>query len=346
MKDELNRNYGSFRKIHKGCITPGNILEGNEFIIIINRQIMKECAAVSFSTSANLGPGFDTMAIAHTAFHDRVRVSALAGTGHGEIEVECDGIPGDADSNTAGRAARALYSELGLREGIRITIEKGIPEGLGMGSSGSSAAAAVRAIDSSLDLGLSKEDLVKFATEGEAASSGTPHSDNVAASIFGGLAFLGSTVPMKVHKFDIAESLGILLIIPAIKIKHKTRVAREAVPKMITMEEHVVQSRRLSLLLQGLQSGDRETIRENMQDDIVERSRMHMFPFYGEIKRRSLENGAVGVSVSGAGPSIIEFTDTLTDTGKVISEVSKIFESLQTKVSFSMCRAAGGAYIE
>ncbi len=307
---------------------------------------MKECTAVSFSSSANLGPGFDTMAIAHTAFHDRVRVSAIAGTGHGEIEVECKGISGDADSNTAGRAAMALYSELGIRDDIRITIEKGIPEGLGMGSSGSSAAAAVKAIDSSLDLGLSMEDLVKFATDGEAASSGTPHSDNVAASIFGGLAFLESTEPMKIHKFDIAKSLGILLIIPVIKMNHKTRVAREAVPKTITMEEHINGSRRLSLLLQGLQSGDREIIRENMRDDIVERSRMHMFPFYEEIKKRSLENGAVGVSVSGAGPSIIEFTDRLTDTGKVISGVSEIFESLHTKVSFSTCKAAGGAYIE
>ncbi|MCL4359478.1 MAG: homoserine kinase [Candidatus Thermoplasmatota archaeon] len=307
---------------------------------------MKECTAVSFSSSANLGPGFDTVAIAHTAFHDRVRVSALGGANHGEIEVECRGIQGDADSNTAGRAAKAMYRELELMENMKITIEKGIPEGLGMGSSGSSAAAAVKAIDFSLGLGLSREDLVKFATEGEAASSGTPHSDNVAASISGGLVFLGSTDPMKIHKFEIAKNLGILLIIPAIKMKQKTRVAREAVPKMITMGDHIVGSRRLSLLLQGLQSGDRDIIKENMQDDIVERSRMHMFPFYEEIKKRSLENGAVGVSVSGAGPSIIEFTDSLTDTGKIVSRVSEIFGSLQTEVSFSMCKAAGGAYIE
>ncbi|MHB1709193.1 MAG: homoserine kinase [Thermoplasmataceae archaeon] len=307
---------------------------------------MKECTAVSFSSSANLGPGFDSVAIAHTAFHDSVRVSAIAGTGRGEIEVECHVIPGQADSNTAGRAARAIYSELGIREGMRITIEKGIPEGLGLGSSGSSAAAAVKAIDSSLDLGLSNEDLVRFATEGEAASSGTPHSDNVAASIFGGLAFLGSTEPMKIHRFDISENLGILLIIPAIKTRQKTRAAREAVPKMITMGEHIVGSRRLSLLLQGLQSGDREIIRENMQDDVVERSRMHMFPFYEEIKKMSLENGAVGVSVSGAGPSIIEFTDRLTNTGRIVSGASAIFGSIQIEVSFSRCKAAGGAYVE
>ena len=307
---------------------------------------MKECSVVSFSSSANLGPGFDTMAVAHTAFSDKIHISSIKGANNKKIELECQGIPDDTFSNTAGRAADAMFNEIGIRDGIRMRIEKGIPEGLGMGSSGSSAAAAVTALNYSLDLGLSKDELVKFAAIGEAASSGTPHSDNVSASIFGGLIFLGSTTPVKVHKLDISPNLGILLIIPNIQMKQKTKVAREAVPKTITMGEHIQGSRRLSLLLQGLQSGDRTIIRENMHDDIVERSRLHMLPFYSEIKKKSLENGAVGVSVSGAGPSLIEFTDERTNIAKIVTEVSTIFEASRTKVTFSRCQVAGGAYVE
>jgi len=304
---------------------------------------MKECSAVSFSSSANLGPGFDTLAIAHTAFSDLVNISPSSGDRR--IELKCEGLPEDTTSNTAGRAVEAMYKELGLRENVRITIEKGVPKGLGIGSSGSSAAAAVTALNSSLGLELTMDELSRFAMIGEAASSGTPHADNVSASIYGGLVFVSSTAPMKVHKMKIDSDLGILLIIPDIQREHKTRIAREAVPKVVTMSDHIQESRRLSLLLHGLQSGDRSIITESMNDDLVEKSRMHLFPFYPEIKRKSLENGAVGVAVSGAGPSIIEFTDQSTDTGSIISGVSAIFEALGTRVMFSRCQPAGGAYV-
>lgn len=307
---------------------------------------MKKSSAVSFSSSANLGPGFDTIAVAHTAYYDRITVSSARIEEKEQISIECDGITTDPELNTAGRAVRAMLNSLGVREPIRLTIEKGVPHGLGLGSSGSSAAAAVTAVNSYMNLGLSLNELTEFAMEGERASSGSPHADNVSASIFGGLVFVHSTSPVKVRKIAIDKEFKVLLMIPDIKVAEKTRKAREMLPENITMQDHLTNSRRLSMLIQGFQNGDRSLVGECMYDDIVERARLPMFPFYPEIKKMSLKNGAVSVSISGAGPSIIEFIDSNTDVAKIISESTSFFDRIGVSVTFSKCEVAGGAIVE
>ncbi|MEM0155444.1 MAG: homoserine kinase [Thermoplasmataceae archaeon] len=307
---------------------------------------MKECSTVSFSSSANLGPGFDTLAIAHTAFSDRITVYPLDHGSEKRIAVDCEGIAGDPLANTAGRAAGALLDETGIRDAIKIVIHKGVPYGLGLGSSGSSAAGAVKAINELFSLDLPLNDLVRFAMEGERASSGSPHADNVSASLFGEIAFVQSTSPVKVRKFSMDERIKILLLIPKIHIAEKTRKAREMVPHSVTLEDHIQNSRRLSGLIMGLQNGDRDLIAESMHDDIVEKARLPMFPFYPEVKEMSLKNGAISVSVSGAGPSILEFTDSRTDIRSIISKAESIFARTGVPFTYCKCDIAGGAFVE
>jgi homoserine kinase len=307
---------------------------------------MKECSTVSFSSSANLGPGFDTLAIAHKAFSDRITVYPGNHASGRKITLDCDGITGDPLANTAGRAAGALLNELEIRDPIRMLVQKGVPHGLGLGSSGSSAAGAVKAINEFFSLNLSLNDLVRFAMEGERASSGSPHADNVSASLFGEIVFVQSTSPVKVRRVSMDEGIKLLLLIPNIHIEEKTRKAREMVPRSVTLEDHIQNSRRLSGLILGLQNGDQELIAESMHDNIVEKARLPMFPFYPEIKEMSIKNGAISVSVSGAGPSIIEFINSRTEVREIISKAEFIFNRAGVPFTYCKCDIAGGAFVE
>ena len=234
---------------------------------------MKAITSVAYSSSANLGPGYDVLAIAHNAFYDRVTVTDDERVGGDQVRIVSDNTPHRAENNTAGLALLNLLNEKGLKNRITIKIEKGIPFGLGLGSSGASSAAAVYSANVLLNLGLSLEELTYYAMKGEVAASGSPHADNVSASIFGDLVLVNSVNPLKVRKLKVSEKFSFLAIMPHVFIQNKTKMAREMVPGKVEMTKVVQNTRYLSSLIAGLVTGDRELVREGMNASIVEQAR-------------------------------------------------------------------------
>jgi hypothetical protein len=135
-------------------------------------------------TTANLGPGFDVFALALDAFHDTIQIHTSL---EESVELEMTGpyssnVPEDPDLNSAGLVAKDLLSRHKIDAGVKIRVEKGIPVGKGLGSSAASAAATAVGLNSILGLGLTQNENVEMAAQGELASAGAPHADNVAAA--------------------------------------------------------------------------------------------------------------------------------------------------------------------
>lgn len=271
----------------------------------------KEVTARAFSSSANLGPGYDILAVAHTAFSDTVR-ARIVSEGMTRVRVKSEGLPEDPRSNSAGLAVLKMLEELGYKIEVEIEIEKGVPPGLGLGSSGASAAGAAAGMADLLG-GLSKDRITYFAALGEEAAAGSPHPDNVAASTVGGFVAVTSISPLHVERIPYSAGWKIFLIVPDLKIEKKTMRARELVPRQIETRLHVETSRNLSGLLLGLSKGDRDLVKKSMRDDIVERARTPMYPYYPVLRVIADGGNAVGVAVSGAGPSVIMLYDQYTN---------------------------------
>ncbi|MEM0016319.1 MAG: homoserine kinase [Saccharolobus sp.] len=307
-----------------------------------------ECIrAKAYSSSANLGSGFDILSMAHTAFYDVVEVQ-IQDYGSRKIVVESNSnIPIDVEKNSASYPVKRLLEDKNIDVSLRIKIDKGVPEGLGLGSSGASAAAAVVAVNDLLNLDLPKNELVRYAMYGEESVSGSGHPDNVAASIFGGLVSVVSVNPVKVVDIPINYNFDILLFIPInIKIQGKTKKAREMVPKNIAISDYIYNSRSVSSLILGFIKGDRELLRIGLNDQIVEKARLPLFPYYPKIKEIAIKYDAIGACVSGAGPSILVLIDKMTDENKIVEEGVRICREFNVECKTVKAKVAGGATVE
>lgn len=257
----------------------------------------------AFCSSANLGPGYDIVGLALNAFHDIVEVELVKGDGRAEV-VDVRGPYSNSiplgERNSAAEAARAALKLAEQRLDAKIRIWKGVPPRRGLGSSGASAAATVRAIDILLGGVLKDEELVKAASEGERISSGSAHPDNVAPSLFGGLVVIGR----EILKFKL--DFEFLLAIPWIDVpENKTEYMRNLIPKEVPLDKFSKHCLHLSHLMLGIALNDARIFGEGMNYSFIDECRSRSIPRFDELRRKALENGALGVSISGAGPSIL-----------------------------------------
>ncbi len=287
-----------------------------------------ESEKISYSSSANLGPGYDILSLSHKAFFDKVKIETS--DNNEKIKIISDKIPLDPEKNTAGLSIMKIMEDKNINEKINIYIDKGIPIGLGLGSSGASSSAAVKAFNELFDLNLNNDEMVYYSMYGEIAAAGSAHPDNVSSGIYGGLTLISSNNPVKVKKIDINYDLKLLLIIPEIDIKNKTRYARSLVPENLNIKDHVKNSGYLATLIYGFIKGDRESIRYGMNDEIVEKARKIMFPYYDNIKEKAIKNNAVSACVSGAGPTILIFIDEYSNKNNILNDIKNIMYSFKT----------------
>ena len=263
----------------------------------------------AYSSSANLGPGFDALAVALDAFHDTVE----ARLEHGARGVWLDGVEGPYASevgqgaNTAVEAARRLLAALNHpHTGVSLRIWKGIPVSRGLGSSGASAVAAVVAVSILLGASPPPEVLLEAAGQGEAVSAGVPHYDNVAASLLGGLAVVVPT-PRGVRALSLPIDAWFVVAVPQTPlIEGKTGAMRGVLPRRVELSRAVANWQRLAVMLVALVEGNYRIAGEMMMGDrIVEPARARFTPCYSEVRRAAVEAGALGVAISGAGPSMV-----------------------------------------
>lgn len=255
------------------------------------------------ATSANLGPGFDTLGLA-LSIYDELTVSTL--DGH-EIDIAVEGtgaaeIPTDA-SNLILRTIRYAYEAVGRQApGIRIRARNGIPHGRGLGSSGSAVVAGLLAAKGLLDgvATFSDADLLRLATEIEG------HPDNVAPALFGGLTIAWTDDEMPRHKkLLVHRGVSPLVFVPDRTMS--TSTARSVLDPAVSREDAVFNVSRSALLIAALtQSPD--LLMAATEDRLHQNSRAAAMPETDSLVRALRAAGFAAV-VSGAGPSVLVLAD-------------------------------------
>lgn len=263
---------------------------------------MHRAAASAPGSVANFGCLFDAAAAAIALARDVVTIREAPSRG---IRVRVKGGVPEGSENVAYAAARAFLKLAECSAGLEIQVEKGVPVGAGLGSSGATAAATVVALNELLGVGATTEELIAAAGEGEALAAGTPHYDNVAASIVGGIVLINPENPRDVLRLEPPRDLVLVLFIRERGGK-KTMEMRRVLPPRVPLEAAAKQAWAAARLVASLLSGDLEGLGEAIcEGGPVERARGSLLPGYWEAKRKALEVGALGFSISGAGPSLM-----------------------------------------
>ena len=303
------------------------------------------------SSTANLGPGFDVFGLALDAFHDEIilgKTNKSATTNrpwHGVRILTMDDVPTDPQQNTAGLVIKSMKQKFKIKSGIEIRIKKGIPAGFGMGSSAASAAAAALACNKLFNLKLDNKTLVKCAGIGEKASAGTIHYDNVAASLLGGFVVV-KTKPFEVIRLEPPKDLVLCVAIPKLKVpKKKTKVSRSVIPKTVKLSDLTANLSNAANIVSGFLLKDSDLIGRSVQDVIVEPARKHLIPGFSKVKSNALNAGALGVTISGAGPYVIAFCKKSQNLKKIGKSMEKGFSSAKVDCDIIICKPSAGPKI-
>lgn len=249
----------------------------------------------------NVGVGFDILGHTLAGAGDRAQVSRIEApvVRIAAIEGVVRELPQQPAHNTAGAALLALREALQLPFGFELVLHKGIALGSGMAGSAASAVAALVAANALLDAPLSREALYRFAMDGEAVASGGRHGDNVGPQLLGGLVLATAErlvpIPVPAH-------WHCALVHPHCVLE--TRRARAALAGDYRLDAFVAQSANLALVLAGCWRGDATLVRAGLKDVLVEPRRAPLVPNFAHVQQAALDHGALGASISGAGPSV------------------------------------------
>jgi homoserine kinase len=266
---------------------------------------MDRVTAYAPGSASNLGPGFDCLGVAFTGKGDRVTASRNGPPGVRVLSVSDPRIPADPARNTAAIAASAVLRRGGSDVGLELEVHKGLPLAGGMGGSAASAVAGAVAANALLGFGLGTVDLLAAALEAEGVVAGR-HADNVAPSLLGGAVLVLGLDPPRLGPVRVHGSLALVLVSPSYQVE--TAAARAVLPASISRSDAVGQAASLAGLVLGLERGDPDLIRGSMVDRIAEPSRFGLYPGYPEARAAAFAAGALGVAVSGAGPTILAIT--------------------------------------
>ena len=256
------------------------------------------------ASSANLGPGYDVLAAALSLFLE------LEVEETGEFSFDSGGLDvSTGRDNLIVRAFESLHSA----DGIAYRLKSEIPLARGLGSSAAAIVAGLYAADHIFELGWSKEEFLARATEIEG------HPDNVAAAIYGGFVICGAgEAGPTAARFDSPNGLEGIAVIPAEEVS--TERAREAIPAELPLADAVANVSAVSRLVLGLQTADLDLVAAGLGDRIHQDRRRELYPRSMELVDEARTLGALGATISGAGPTVLVWT-TWQDSGKVTEEL-------------------------
>jgi homoserine kinase len=251
----------------------------------------------------NVAIGFDILGFSVDAIGDSATVSRIEAPGVAikAISGVVQGLPMQAERNTAGRALLAMQEALGLQFGFELVLEKGIALASGLGGSAASAVAAVVAANALLSEPRTRLELLKYAMQGEAIASGSVHVDNIAPSLFGGLVLTVGIDHPRVKQIPVPPAIRAVIVHPHMFLS--TRQARAILKHSVEMADFVWQTANLAGFISGCYTNDLEMLRESFQDVVIEPQRSALIPGFTDVRRAALAAGALGCSISGAGPT-------------------------------------------
>ncbi|XEC93165.1 homoserine kinase [Paenibacillus tarimensis] len=254
------------------------------------------------ASTANLGPGFDSLGMA-LSLYAWIEMSVAKGKTHIDLHGErLDGIPRDK-TNLIYKVAQMVFKEAGLHAPeLNISMYSDIPLTRGLGSSATAIVGALVAANAIAGNPLSEQRLFDLATELEG------HPDNVGASLFGGIVVAAWDGDRADYiRLEPHSDLEVLVAIPRFQLS--TEKARNALPKQYSMEDTVYNVSRSSLLVAAFASGNLAMIRNGMQDRMHQPYRAALIPGMEIILKNAPAYGALGAALSGAGPTLLALVD-------------------------------------
>jgi homoserine kinase len=277
------------------------------------------------ATVANMVCGFDILGFAVNEPFDEMQIRFSDKQGITIINDDEYNLPTEPEKNVAGAALIAMMDEIEPGFGFELTIKKNIKPGSGVGSSAASAAGAVVAANRLLNDRFDKENLVRFAMNGEKLASGVKHADNIAPCIYGGVTLIRSIFPLDIVALD-APTLFVTIVHPQIEVK--TSDARSILKHKVLLKDAIKQWGNIAGLVAGLLQSDYELIGRSLEDVIIEPVRSILIPGFDLVKQKSKEAGALGGGISGSGPSIFMLSKDKTTAIVVEKEMKSIYEKL------------------
>ncbi len=277
------------------------------------------------ATVANVSCGFDALGFAINAVGDEMVLTKTEEKGVRISKIEGADLTNNIKHNAASVVALAMLHKIKADFGIDIQLIKKVKPGSGLGSSASSAAGAAFAVNELLGKPFTKLELTEFARIGEEVACGSPIADNVAAAIYGGFILVKSYKPLEIIKLPVPKNLWVAVIHPQIEVK--TEDARNVIKKDIPIVDAVAQSANLAGLISGLYTDDYQLISRSIVDVIAEPYRKFLIPHFDEVKQEGLKAGALGIGISGSGPSIFALCKGENDAKKVAQAMREVYQN-------------------
>lgn len=292
----------------------------------ISTKLAESIKIFAPATVANVSCGFDIFGLAveqpgdevvlRKRTDDKIIIQSISGD-EGKLTK-------DPEKNTVTVPILRFLESLDLRQGFDVELHKKMPLGSGLGSSSASAVAGVFAANKLLGSPLESRDLLPFSMEGERVACGAAHADNVAPALVGGFVIIRSYAPLDFIRIQTPQNLYVSIVHPDIEVN--TKDARIILRQEAILNKIVAQTGNVAGMVAGLMTDDYALIGRSMTDHLVEPNRAILIPYFNEVKSSALEAGALGASISGAGPSIFAFSEGLETAQKVGLSMKKTFE--------------------
>ena len=268
---------------------------------------MNSIKVFSPASVSNVCCGFDVLGFSIEGLGDEIIIKKSNSKGIKIKRVTGYKVPDEIKKNTASVASQALLDYLGVDDGFDIEIKKNIKPGSGTGSSAASAVGAVYGINKILGNPLRKEDLLKFAMQGEFISSKTAPADNVASALHGGLILVNNRENYNIINLPVPDNLLAIVHHPLIEIK--TSESRSVLPKTVDINIASQQLASIGGFIHSLHTGNFDLMRLILKDYLVEQYRADHVPLFREIKKIADSNNVICCSISGSGPSVFSLVD-------------------------------------
>lgn len=280
------------------------------FPLTMSDSRVEQCAcAYAPGGIGNVGPGLDVLGCALTGAGDVVELRWSNESCRALLHIEDPGdesLPRDVDRHTAAIAALAVVraATVAPTRCLVMRVRKGLPLAGGQGGSAASAVAGAVAANALFGSPLDPDALLQAALEAESAVAGR-HADNVAPSLLGGLVLVRSVDPLDVVRLPFPPELRVAIVHPRQHLR--TAEARAVLPAAVGRELAIRQSANIAAMVWALTSGDYALLGRALDDAIAEPARAPMLPGFVAAKAAALAAGALGCSISGAGPSSFAF---------------------------------------
>lgn len=273
----------------------------------------------------NLGPGLDVLGCAVVGPRDEVIAEWYDAPGVTLLDPGHPELPNASARHTSSIAAAAVLAHARRRgatlaaAGVALTVTKGLPLAGGQGGSAASAVAGASAVNALLGNVLDTTALLACCLDAEAKVSGR-HLDNIAPALLGGIVIVRSLEPIDVVRLPTPTGLHLAIAHPEQRLS--TAKSRRALPDAVSREVLTHQMAQVAAMVAACYADDLALFGRALDDRVAEPARMPLLPGFAAAKRAALEAGALGASISGAGPSAFAITGDA-DTGTRVAAAMK-----------------------